>query len=191
MTLAQALKIIILGWPAFHGDVETEAQREARIEAVAVDIAEAAEEQPNRARVLDAAAAAAVVAKFETHFAEYVGGGRCREGRYRCDPDENGNPQSLTYWQLKRKACKAAHELPDGSREQQKAAAKCAVRLWFSARRRCANAPSAGSDTIAGAFSGYGGGIVCSLPSSAKRAESWRTTRAKLAALTRKENTTP
>jgi len=159
------------------------------IEAVAVDMAEAAELQPDRSRILDAAAALAVLGDRETHFAQYVGEGRCREGRFKCDPDEHGNPQSLTYWQLKRKACPEAHALRDGSREQQKAAAKCAVRLWFSARRRCASAPSAGSDRIAGAFSGYGFGLYCGAPSSVARAHAWRVTRAKLAALTRKETT--
>lgn len=87
------------------------------------------------------------VGEFETHYARYVGEGRCTEGRFKCDPDPKGVPQARTYFQLWKATCRPAWEEVEGSRAELRAAIPCAAARWKEGLRACR--------TVRGAFSAY------------------------------------
>lgn len=180
-TLAAALLHVLQTWTPFHLDTETPVERRARLVEFADDVAGAAWERREMRSPVWTAAALLTIAKHESHLAQYVWEGNCSNPPHnadRCDPDKSGKPQSLTVFQLKRRSCPEAHRLPDGSREQHRAAARCAARLFSAAHRRC-KGRHAVSD-LAGAFSGYGFGIDCTAARSAARASYMRTTSARI-----------
>lgn len=125
---------------------------------------------------LNDAAVLLTIAHHESRFAQYV-----REG---CIPDlipDGAAPcdwgLARSYWQMQRAACRPGWALPRGSDEAQRAFARCALRQYKAALRRCRTRQNLGY--IAGGFSGYGG-IRCELPSSRARAETYRDMRRRL-----------
>jgi hypothetical protein len=109
----------------------------------------------------------------ETHFARYVGEGRCLDGPpgMRCNPDSNGLPRSLSYWQLERSACPALFDAEDGTLEALCIAADCANHIWWAQYWRCYSKNPDGP--IAGAFSGYATGESCVWKPATQRAARW------------------
>lgn len=173
--LRDAILLVLLAQGPHTTDLdEGEASRRARLDAVASAIAEASERYADPPRV---AAALLVIGRRESHWARYVGEGRCSEGPVgmRCDPDKKGVARARTYWQLWSKACAPAWEASPGSREELSAAAKCAAGLWVGASQRCQDAPDG---AIAGAFAGYRSG--CLWKGGKPRAQEWAIVKGRL-----------
>lgn len=90
----------------------------------------------------------------ESHWAKYVGEGRCKEGPVgmRCDPDKDGNPRAHSFWQLWPSACPGLAKLTPGSVAQLDRAASCAAAQLATAYHRCHWSQHG---RWAGAFAGY------------------------------------
>lgn len=118
-------------------------------------------------------AAGIAVAQLESGFARYAQydcQDRPRGCSGDCDRDKHGEVRARSPWQLWRKGCPALWQLDPGSPEALSAGAACAVRLFGSARARCAGLAK---DIDAGAFAGYGG-RSCDNPGFGKRAARYR-----------------
>lgn len=167
----------ILGWaalaamtaqaPFFLDREETELERARRLQPVAY-----AQEQaclaiwPQEPR--SCVRGLLLIGERETHWARYVGEGRCKDGPVgmRCDPDRFGNPRARTYWQLWPAACpKLKHTVP-GSEAELMLGARCAAAQLRTAYARCSSNPHG---RWAGAFAGYRS-IDCHWPGGARRA---------------------
>lgn len=153
-------------WPAalleggpvhFTDRDETSQARSTRLAGVASAIRQATRGDTEIAKAL------VVYGRAETHFARYVGEGRCSEGPKgsRCDEGK-----ARTYWQLWEQTCPAAWAEVQGSQAELVAAAVCAARLMRSGWAKCR--------TIEGMFAATWGHGRCTAPGAAKRAEMFR-----------------
>jgi hypothetical protein len=142
--------------PYYYEEKQSLEARRERLRSVAAEIAR---ETSN----LDEIAAVLTLGEAETHFAIYVGEGRCSEGRFKCDPDFRGRPQARTYWQLWVSTCPMAWRALEGSPEELRAAVKCALDRWRFGLGRC--------KSLVGAFSAYRAGDCAwkGAPERAKR----------------------
>ncbi len=147
--------------PVYYGDRdEGTPNRDARLAEVAAAEADAVyratcqfrwrgpECQPVwRGRPRELGLALVILGDIESHYARYVGDGRCHDGPRgaRCD-----NGRSRTYWQAQERFCPAAWAHPQGSPAELTAAAWCAARALSVGHRFCGD--------WAGAFGRYAGG---------------------------------
>lgn len=118
------------------------------------------------------AAALVALGQHESTWARYIGEDRCPEGPegMRCDPDADGKPRALGYWQLHRTACPAAWSLAP-SLDRLFIEAECAAQAFALAADRCYGKNPDG--VIAGALAGYRG--KCDASDGALRARTWAT----------------
>ena len=143
MTFTSILKILISMAPFWQEPVtETTVERVARLAIVAhaIDDAHLTREQ---------VAALLTLGEFESHFALYIGAGRCLTGPYKCDVYRGVN-RARTYWQLWRQTCPVAWSSVEGSAPELRASVVCASDKWSLGFERCKNG-------ALGAFSGYAG----------------------------------
>lgn len=167
MSLGEAVLAVLMALPAHKTDRdERREDREIRMVPVATAITLAAKGSAETAAALLAAGEA------ETHYARYVGEGRCSSGPVgsQCDPDRYGRARARGYWQLWEGTCAAAWALPVGSLESLRAEASCAAKLLTAGRVRCARA----GDPWIGAFAAGTGKALCVGPLGERRAARWR-----------------
>lgn len=103
-----------------------------------------------------------VHARFETHFARYVGEGRCEDGPVGSRCDEG---RARTYFQVWEATCPKAWAEPQGSLAELEAAAVCAARVLRAGRARCG--------TSEGMFAAMWGSGRCKLEKAAIRARAF------------------
>lgn len=132
---------------------EARAMRLARVDAA---IRKAANGDPYIAKALR------VHGRFETHFARYVGEGRCHEGPVGSRCDEG---RARTYFQVWETTCPAAWAEPQGSVAELEQAAVCAARILRAGRARC--------KTAEGMFAAMWGQGRCRLERAAVRARAF------------------
>jgi hypothetical protein len=93
--MLETILAVLLSLPAWHGDVETPAERRARLTTVATAIATAARGDRQ------VAAALVVQGNFETHYARHVHEGRCgQHPKSRVGECDRG--ESVGLWQARR-----------------------------------------------------------------------------------------
>jgi hypothetical protein len=154
--MTEALLYVLLWIPFFHLDAHELDTRKARMLPVAAAISKATQDPEVAVGVLTAG-------EFETHYAVFVGEGRCREGVSRrgalmpnpkaftspdrCDADRQANPRARTYWQLWRSTCPEAWAAPEGSTLELELAAGCAADRFRHGLTRCGS--------VEGAFAFY------------------------------------
>lgn len=154
---------------------EPKAERRARLRPAAAAIARAALRRPGGWEPVRVAAAEVAVGQHETNWARYVWEG-CLAFPHaesaRCDPlrlrGGEERAQSLTFWQLKTRACTLVHAAPparmileeprrrwapEWSERQAFNGARCASERFVGAYQRCKGQNPDGD--LAGAFSGY------------------------------------
>lgn len=152
---------VMLAQPTWHGDLaETPEQRADLLRPVALAIELATHDTTEQAALI-------ALGYHESGWARYVLEGRCADGPpgARCDHGRARSP-----WQLWRRACPSAWELSEDDPRALERSAACAVRLLRGARGRCRGMHPAGD--VAGMFSGYARGGVCTWAPAAGRARS-------------------
>jgi hypothetical protein len=170
------LAIILLSLPPYHRDVEAEPVRIDRLDGVGLAISKATQIRPRGVSKMQWQAALIELGRSESHYAEFVGQGfdGCRTRPGTCDPNKDGDPQSLGYWQIKRAPrepfpeCKAAFKLDPKTQAGVDAQAGCASRRLTSAWYFCRGIHPAGD--MAGAYSGDARGSSCAWKPAAGRA---------------------
>ncbi len=138
-------------------DIETPEARSERLWPVSQEITLMANSRPYG---LDPATAAAIpisLGRFETHWARYVWVD-CTDPPekakgWACDPDQDGVPQSRTYFQVQQKACPLTWLQEPSSRLELRAAIRCSVKRFMGSKSRCRGRNPAGN--WAGGFAGY------------------------------------
>lgn len=127
MINADTVLRVLLAMAPYHGDIETPAQREARLRVAAEAMVEVTGGRASGVAALIA------VGKHESEFSQYVGEGRCLEGPagQRCD-----NGLARQYWQV-HKHCTALWEADAGSRTAVVEGARCAYRRLRWGYRVC------------------------------------------------------
>lgn len=112
------------------------------------------------------AKALAIHGLFETHFARYVGEGRCHDGPKGSRCDEG---RARTYFQVWETTCPKAWAEPQGSVAELEAAAVCAANILRAGRARCG--------TPEGMFAAMWGSGRCKLEKAAIRARAFEALR--------------
>jgi hypothetical protein len=154
-----AILAVLLRFPAYFGDVETETERSERLETIASAVHSASSETPWPGDRNELAAALITQAVFETHLARHVHAGRCKQ--HECD-----GGRAATLWQLQygswlpRKQWLAMQGLELAPTER---AARYAAGILSRGRNRCRD--------LFGALSLYATGRSCSWRGAQERTD--------------------
>jgi hypothetical protein len=188
MTLTEAIFLVLWAWPRHVTDVnEPEDLRRVRLRHTAEAVSDATARATcvgpwatvdckriwKRSRS-ELAAAILAVGKHESHFAEYVGDGRCQDGPVgmQCDKDHRtGEFRARSYWQLHQSACPKLWEQEPGSVGELRVAASCTARLLAGF---AASSEADCSDTSWSTVFNRYGGRRCSWTGGVKRAATMR-----------------
>lgn len=152
---AATLAVLLQLPPHWSDRDELPADRGARLDGIADDIAFAALERPPGWSAVGLAAGLLNIGERESHWARYVGAGctvRPRNpdtGKLAPDCDHG---RAHTYWQLWNVACPALVKETPGSRSEQVVATRCAIAHFIRSFKRCS---AVDADELVGAYAGY------------------------------------
>jgi hypothetical protein len=157
MTTFNWLLAAVLALPTsrYDRDPSVAEAKAAQRREIASAVADAAAAQRWPGPKYELAALLLAVGQRESGFALHVGRGELR--RWEGDPDKDGNPRSVSFWQIQRKAA-SSPEAWAAARSDIRVAAREAARVLARSRYQCRTLERAAGDWLRLTLTAYGTG---------------------------------